>query len=124
MEDFEYSKNIFEQLDLKNIELTQEMYLEIKNEFDKNSDKEYIKCYQIINFESLINRATVDFYFLLFTYIFKVSIYIYNIEFLLCARNKILEICRKNNFNELLLNINKEENKDKINYILKMFLDV
>ena len=123
-EDFEYSKNIFEQLDLKNIELTQEMYLEIKNEFDKNSDKEYIKCYQIINFESLINRATVDFYFLLFTYIFKVSIYIYNIEFLLCARNKILEICRKNNFNELLLNINQEENKDKINYILKMFLDV
>ena len=79
LENLKYSKNIFDQLDLENRELSHEIFLQIKNEFDDNSEKEYINCYKIVNFENFINKANINFYYILFKYIFKVPLYIYNI---------------------------------------------
>ena len=49
LENYEYSKNIMEQLDIENIDLTKELFTSLKKEFDENLDKEYIKCYNITN---------------------------------------------------------------------------
>ena len=49
LENYEYSKNIMEQLDIENIDLTKELFISLKKEFDDNLDKEYIKCYNITN---------------------------------------------------------------------------
>ena len=123
LENVKYSKNIFEQLDLENIELSHEIYAQIKNEFDKNSDKEYINCYKIDNFENFINKTNINFYYILFKYIFKVPLYIYNIQFLLNTRKVVLEFS-KNDFYKILLEIIKLDFKEKIIYVLKVFLDL
>ena len=123
LENVKYSKNIFEQLDLENIELSHEIYAQIKNEFDKNSNKEYINCYKIDNFEKFIKKTNINFYYILFKYIFKVPIYIYNIQFLLNTRKVVLEFS-KNDFYKILLEIIKFDFKEKIIYVLKVFLDL
>ena len=123
LENVKYSKNIFEQLDLENIEFSHEIYLQIKNEFDESPDKEYIDCYKITNFENFINKANINFYYILFKYIFKVPLYIYNIQFLLNARKVILEFS-KNDFYQILLEIIQLDYKEKIIYVLKVFLDL
>ena len=104
LENLEYSKDIFEQLDLENIQLSHEMYLQIKNEFDNISDKEYINCYKVVDLDSFIREANINFYYILFKYIFKVSLYIYNIEFLLEARKTVIKFV-KNDFYKILLKI-------------------
>ena len=69
LSDFEYSKNIMEQLDLENIELTDMMYIQLKNELDENSNKEYINSYRIIKYENLFNEANINFYYFLFLFL-------------------------------------------------------
>ena len=120
---YEKAKNIFEQMDFEHIELTHELYIQLKNFFNENDEKEYINRYKIDNLEEPINEKNINFYFILFKYIFKSSIYIYNIEFLLEARQKIVEVA-KNNFSKIISIEKSEEYKEKLNYILKKFLDV
>ena len=122
-DDYKYATNTLELMDLENIELTHNMYEQLKNEFDNNSDKEYINCYKINNYEDLINSIKINFYYILFKYVFKDPIYIYNIQFLLEARKAIVEISKKYLI-EILKSIQNEENKEKFNFILKQFLDV
>ena len=124
--DYKYAKEILEQLGLYNIELTHQMYLLLKKEFDENFDKEYLSNYKIVAFDDLINFNIINFYYLLFKYIFKVTIYIYNISFLLESKKSIIKIAKKN-CEKLLTRIANYQDKDmkeRIHYVLKMFLDV
>ena len=54
-ENYDSTKNIMDDLDLENIEITSIIYENLKNEFDQNSEADYIKDYKINNFEDLIN---------------------------------------------------------------------
>ena len=75
IEDFEYTCNIFEQLDLKNICLT-------KTIFDVLINGHNYEDYEINNIEDINDERKVNFYYLLMEFIFKNSIYIYNVPFL------------------------------------------
>ena len=128
LKNFNEAKDIMEQLDLENIELTHDMYINLKKEFDDNGNKNYINQYKIIYSENLnkfINEDLINFYFTLLKYVFKNEIYIYNIDFFLENRDSLLKII-KNNYGKLFLyidNINDDEYKEKIKYVLKKFLD-
>ena len=108
IEDFEYAYNIFEQLDLKNICLTKIMY-------DILVNGQNYKDYEINNLEDLNDEKKTNFYYLFLEFIFKHSIYIYNVPFLLKTRQIFLEIFQKRNFH---LKINK-----KIEFIILKILD-
>ena len=79
IEDFEYSYNILEQLDLKNICLTKTIFEGIM----KGMNGQNYKDYEINNVEDLNDERKVNFYYLILEFIFKNSIYIYNVPFLL-----------------------------------------
>ena len=123
---YEYSKDIMEQLDLNNIELSINMYEALKKLFDEKYKEDYIDNYKIKKLDNLLNEKIVNFYFILFKYIFKNSIYIYNIKFLLENKKSVLEILEKEDTKILEImssNEEKENLKFKTKFILKRFLD-
>ena len=65
VEDFEYAYNVFEQLDLKNIDLTKTIFESLMN------GQNCIKDYEINNIEDLNDEKKVNFYYLLLEFIFK-----------------------------------------------------
>ena len=73
-EDFEYASNIFEQLGLKTIKITEKIYNELKQIFGSNEN--YIKKYIIRNFEDLCDKKKLTF-ILLYSIIFLRIIFIY-----------------------------------------------
>ena len=110
IEDFEYAYNIFEQLDLKNICLTKIIYEGLINE-------KIYKDYEINNVEDLNDEKKVNFYYLFLEFVFKNSIYIYNIPFLLKVKKILLELLKGENF--YLIKINNK----KIEFIFSKILD-
>jgi len=116
-EDFEYTKKIMNQMDLENINITNTIYEELLN-----MNEDYINNYKLTNVDDLFIDKNINFYFILFKYIFKDSLYIYQIDFLNNARKAVIQ-----NLHLLsdLVNSNKNSNinKDKILYIIKMFID-
>ena len=127
-EDYKYVEDIMTQLDLKNIELTNNMFKEIKKEFDENSKEGYIDDYKIKNSESLNNKIIVNFNFLLIRYVFKIDIYIYNIDFLLESKKTIHNLLNKDydRIKNLITSIEHKPNKtldERRAFILKRFLD-
>ena len=110
--DYENTKQILDQLDFENIDITKTMFDELKKVFDSNED--YIQNYNIDTFDDLKNTKIINFYYLLFKYIFKNSIYIYNINFLYNNRNKIIKIIKDE---KQLYTITDEKVKDIINLI-------
>ena len=115
LENYEYSKNIMEQLDIENIDLTKELFTSLKKEFDDNLDKEYIKCYNITN---TFNENHINFYYILFKYVFKISYYIYQIKFFLNAQKSLKDIIKNND--NILSDIKSNERKE---FVLIIFLD-
>ena len=115
LENYEYSKNIMEQLDIENIELTKEMFISLKKEFDENLGEEYIKCYNITN---NFNENHINFYYTLFKYVFKISYYIYQIQFFLNAQKSLKAIIKNND--KILSDIKSNERKE---FVLAIFLD-
>ena len=109
IEDFEYAYYVFEQLDLKNISLT-------KTIFDGLMNGQNYKDYEINNIEDINDEIKVNFYYLFLEFIFKDSIYIYNVPFLLKTRKIFLDIIKKGKFH--LLKINK-----KIEFMFSKILD-
>ena len=77
--DFDYAYEIIDDLDLKSIALTKEMYEGISQALDENND--YLKNYEIENLKDLIEDK-INFYYILIKFIFKNVAYIYNIPFL------------------------------------------
>ena len=110
IEDFEYSSNLLEQLDLQNINLTKTIFDGLMN------GQNYIKDYEINNAEDLNDERKINFYYLFLKFIFKNSIYIYNFPFLLKTKKLFLELLKQDKTKQL------KENK-KIEFIVSKILD-
>lgn len=104
------------QLDIQNIELTKEMFNALQKEFNDYSNKEYIAYYKITNEENLLNEKCINFYYILFKYVFKMPFYIYKIQFFLDVQESIKNIIRNNG--KILSSIELKKNEEKRNYIL------
>ena len=125
LEDYEYAKNIFEQMDMENIELTEKMFGELKNFFELEANKESICTFKIVNYKNLINQDFINFFFILFKYIFKKPFYIFNISFLLENRNALIKIIKKD-YSKILsheFSNSKEDLKNKQFFVINKFLD-
>ena len=109
IDDFEYTYNVLEQLDLKNINLT-------KTIFDGFMKGQNYKDYEINYVEDLNNEKKVNFFYLFFTFIFKNSIYIYNVPFLLKAKALFLDLIKHKKFKNLKIN-------KKLEYIALKIID-
>ena len=123
-EDFEYTDKIMNQIDLENINITSTIFEELYKTLNMNED--FTNNYKLTNVDDLFINKNIYFYYILFKYIFKDSLYIYQIDFLNNARKAIVQnLHLKNKKLSDLVNSNKNTNinKDKILDIIKMFLD-
>ena len=117
LSDYEYSINIMEQLDIKNINITKYMYDKLYETLDINNY--FIKKYIIYDIKDLFDEKKINFYFILIKYILKNQIYIYHIPLLLETRKNILKII-KTNFKEISRN---KQNDNKFQYIFDFITD-
>ena len=117
--------DLIEQLDLDNINLTNIMFNEILKNLS-SSNESFIHEYRLNTLEDLFDSKRIDFYYILFKYILKNSIYIYFIDFLNDKRKSIIKIIhsKQNQLKNLLNNDTRNIDnsfKDKIIYIIKFF---
>ena len=117
LEDSDYTEKIINQIELESIILTKYMFEELIKILIK--EKEYIKKYEIENFDDIFKENKINFYYNLIRYILKQSLYIYQIPFLSETRKTILNLI-KNNKEKLSVSIKK--NDYKIEYIIKHFI--
>ena len=112
IDDIKYTNNIMMQLDLENINITKTMYDGLASIL--KSDNNYMKKYIISNKKDLYKDDVTNFYYILFKYILKKPIYIYQIQFLDEIRKRIFAIIK----NDI------EKYKDeKLEYIINFFTD-
>jgi len=114
LNDYEFTINILEQLELKTINITKTMYNKLKEIFDYKNN--FIQKYMISKFEDLLDEKKINFYYIILYYIFKNSFYIYNIPFLLDTQKTLIKIVKSDSFKLLEL---LETKNDKIKYRLK-----
>ena len=121
LKDYEFSSNIFNQLDLQSINITEKIYEKLLTVF--NSKNNYIQKYIISKFEDLYDEQKINFYFIILKYIFKNTIYIYNIPLLLNTRNTIIKLLKSDidKFSEF--NTNNPHLKKKIDFVLKKLFE-
>ena len=117
-ENFEYIYNIAEELDLESIEITRTMYEELYEIFTK---EEYVKIYIISDLNDLGIPIKINFYYFLLKYIFKYSLYIYQIPILINARKAIMNEI-KHNLKIAISNANKNS-QEKKEFIIYKLLD-
>ena len=87
---YDLSQKIIEELNLENINITKTMFNEISKILSSNDS--YINVYRLTTFDDLFDSKKIDFYYILFKYILKHSIYIYYIDFLNETRKAIIKI--------------------------------
>ena len=114
-EDDNYANNIIKNLDLESINITNLMF---KNLFNFLKNEKNLLEYEISKIDDLFDNTKNNFYFILFKYIFKNSVFIYQIPFLLKNKKNILSIIKKDCNKSSLIDKNK-----KAKYILSIFLD-
>ena len=127
LEDEQYIYDIIKQLDLENIIITKEMFQQFSLLLDPNN--KFLNDYILINIDDLFNFKKVNFYYILFKYILKSSIYIYHNDFLNKTRKTIIRIIHSKS--NKLLSLRKDyqdseltsELKEKIIYLIKLFTD-
>jgi len=100
--------DLIEQLDLENINITKAIFNEISKALSLNGS--FIKEYRLKTFGDLFDSKKINFYYILFKYILKNSIYIYYIDFLNEERKIIIKIIHmeQNQLKNLLNNDNKK----------------
>ena len=105
IDDYENTYKIINELDLENINITKTIFEELSKTLNINED--YIKKYIIKEIKDLFNDNIINFYYILFKYILKNPIYIYNIPLLLEKRKNIIKLKKtnKNYENDKNLNI-------------------
>ena len=119
LEDSDFTENIVKQTELESIILSKLMLVELTKILIK--EKEYIKKYEIKNFDDIFHKKKINFYYNLIKYIIKQSLYIYQIPFLLETRKTILNLI-KFNLEKLSFFIKNSNYKYQIEYILKQFI--
>ena len=123
IDDFKFTYNIINQLDLENICITEKMFNDLSKVVDTN--KNYMNNYKIEKIDDLFVNKKINFYFILIKYILKYSFYIYQIEFLNEARKTVIKIITSNSkeINDLLNKIDSKIMREQILYVIKEFLD-
>jgi hypothetical protein len=109
--------NIINQLELENISITKTILDKLNSNFD--NIKNFKNDYLILGVNDLLCDKKINFYYILLKFIYKNSIYIYQIPFLLKTRKVLLEAL-KTNKNKL---ISLKGNNEKIEYILRKLFD-
>ena len=123
-ENLEYILNILNQLKIKNIDLNKTMFDKLNNFFKDNENIK--KEYRIIKLEDLFIEKKINFYFVLFKYILKNSIFIFQINFLLQSKKNIIKLVKYNiNENKSFFIKEKIDNNmiERMKYILDIFFD-
>ena len=122
LEDYEYASNIFDQLGLKTINITENIYNELKKIFD--SDENYIKKYIIRNLEDLCDEKKINFYFIIFNFIFKDTLYLCNIPFLYNLKTTLLKIVKSESGKLFNLDIKDSELRNRLKYNINFLCDL
>ena len=112
----EFVSKIIEELELKNINITQELYDKLSETLNK-VQKYKIKCTDDFKFTEEI----INFYYILFMYILKNPIYIYNIDLLLESRKNFLKLIKNKSKEPIIINV--KNCKEKFEYIFKFMTD-
>jgi len=107
--------NLINKLDLENINITKIMF----NEISKTLSSDIIYEYRLTTFYDLYDSKIIDFYYILFKYILKNSIYIYYIDFLNQIRKTIIKTIHLD-LSDYQRRLDSNF-KDKITYIIKFF---
>ena len=115
---------ILEQLDIKNINITSTIFGELSKSL---SDKDFTKNYIIIELNDLEDEKIINFYYILLIYVLKDPLYIYQNNFLLQIKRKIINIFKTKSIDlyNLLYNNNtlNNDNLKKLNDIINFFAD-
>ena len=75
--------------------------------------------------DDLLNIKKINFYYIFFKYVLKNQIYINQIPFLLKIKKRILTFIKFNyNISSIINKINEPIRKEKIEFVLKFFLDL
>ena len=113
--DYEYCYNIINQLDLENIYITENIYKELSKFFNnQNNQNDYINKYTIDKIDDCLDEVKINFYYILFKYILKSTIYIFGIKFLF---NNYKNFYKKIK----ILNNPENQNNEKILEIIGVF---
>ena len=119
-DDYNYIYNIINELDLENINITKIIFDEISKTLNNKSNS---KHYMISNIDELIDEKKINFYYILFKYILKSSIYIYQNDFLYHVKKNILKIVKDDKFYISLNNLKDLNFKERIQYTINIFTD-
>ena len=105
---YQFCLNIIQQLELDKINITKTMFDGLSKALNKGNNSE-INRYLIYSVNDLANEKKINFYYILFKYIFKKnSICLYNIDFLVKNINNFIQLNKKEINQIKLINIKKE----------------
>ena len=114
-EDYEYTYNIIDQLDLENIAITKLMLDELL--IILKEDEDCINYYKIANIEDLFNEKKINFFYILLKYILKSPIYIYQITLLFDLKKFVIKLLNSNRISDKIIK------SDKLQYLIWIFMD-
>ena len=121
-ENVEESQKILEQLDLQEINITEEIYDKLLLIFNDMKNNSYLEKYTINDINDLYREQNINFYFIIFKYIFKNPVHVYNISFLNKSRNVLLKIIKLES--DKIAEKNKNVGKNiriKLDYVIQAF---
>ena len=112
--------NLSNQLELKNINITETIKNGLFNFLDNTNN---IESYNINQIEQIFNDEILNFFYFLFKFILKEQIFIYQSKFLTQTRNFVLKKIKveKEKFFKCYESCD-EDNKNKIKFILELIL--
>ena len=122
LNDSQDTLNILSELEIKNLRLNKKIYNGLKPIFNENDLKKYL----ISSYSDLINNEIITFYRMLFVYILKSSDYIFNIQFFIDLRTKIIGLV-KTNIGILCNDLKKGKSQDniiKLEEVLPYFINL
>ena len=112
-------ENKFRQLKLKSLNMTEAMYEELKYLLESRDD---LSKFKIENKEDLCIDSKINFYYILFKYLIKNNIFIYQINLLIETRKNIINIIKKNSNEFSILNIDKNM-RSKMEFVFERIVD-
>ena len=116
--DYDYLNNLINDMELEHINIGTIILEPLKDTLDKKND--FMKEYLIQGKEDLNNEAKINFYYILFKYVLKSSIFIYQIPFLIKTRNIVLNMIK---LNKISYNNLDNEILERLKYVLETFAD-
>ena len=93
-ENYEYYEDVFKQLDLESIDITQTIFDGLSKEIDIKKNK-FLENFKI-NKDRYLDEKVINFYHILFYIILKKPLYLYKNNFLINNRNNFLELLKNN----------------------------